>query len=208
MALASTCVAPCSVLPSLGVEVAGRSHRSRPGHSSAVAEARSGRPRGRAPTGSGHSSPRDAGGSQFTPSRPERRPGFQRLCRALQEQRQRLQGRPRPAPTPSASKMLQVFPERKPNPLRDANLCSRLVFWWINPLFKIGYKRRLEEDDMYSVLPGDRSQYLGQELQRYWDQEVLRANEDTREPSLMKAIIKCYWKSYMPFAIFTLFELL
>ena len=100
-----------------------------PGHSSAVAEARSGRPGGRAPTGSWHSTPRDAGGSQFTPSRRERRPGLQRLCRALQEQRQRLQGRPRPAPTPSASKMLQVFPERKPNPLQDANLCSRLVFW-------------------------------------------------------------------------------
>ena len=100
-----------------------------PGHSSAVAEACSGRPRGRAPTGSWHSTPRDAGGSQFTPSRRERRPGLQRLCRALQEQRQRLQGRPRPAPTPLASKMLQVFPERKPNPLQDANFCSRLFFW-------------------------------------------------------------------------------
>ena len=96
---------------------------------SAVAEERSRRPGGRAPTGSWHSTPRDAGGSQFTSSRPERQPGLQRLCRALQEQWQRLQGRPRPAPTPSASKMLQVFPERKPNPLQDANLCSRLVFW-------------------------------------------------------------------------------
>ena len=36
---------------------------------------------------------------------------------------------------------------------------------WINPLFKIGHKRRLEEDDMYSVLPEDRSQHLGEELQ-------------------------------------------
>ncbi|KAM9674923.1 ATP-binding cassette sub-family C member 4-like [Dama dama] len=104
--------------------------------------------------------------------------------------------------------MLPVFPEGKPNPLQHGNLCSRLVFWWINPLFKIGHKRRLEEDDMYSVLPEDRSQRLGEELQGYWDQEVLRANEDTRQPSLMKAIIKCYWKSYLPFAIFTLFEAL
>uniref|UniRef100_A0A8B9YA27 Multidrug resistance-associated protein 4 n=1 Tax=Bos mutus grunniens TaxID=30521 RepID=A0A8B9YA27_BOSMU len=104
--------------------------------------------------------------------------------------------------------MLQVFPERKPNPLQDANLCSRLVFWWINPLFKIGHKRRLEEDDMYSVLPEDRSQHLGEELQGYWDQEVKRAEKDAREPSLMKAIIKCYWKSYLPFAIFKLFETL
>lgn len=48
MALPSTCVAPCSVLPSLGV--GGRPHGSRPGHSSAVAEARSGRPGARAGT--------------------------------------------------------------------------------------------------------------------------------------------------------------
>jgi hypothetical protein len=36
---------------------------------------------------------------------------------------------------------------------------------WLNPLFKIGHKRRLEEDDMYSVLPQDRSKHLGEELQ-------------------------------------------
>ena len=36
---------------------------------------------------------------------------------------------------------------------------------WLNPLFKIGHKRRLEEDDMYSVLLEDRSQHLGEELQ-------------------------------------------
>ncbi|XP_060989327.1 ATP-binding cassette sub-family C member 4-like [Dama dama] len=39
------------------------------------------------------------------------------------------------------------------------------AIWWLNPLFKIGHKRRLEEDDMYSVLPEDRSQHLGEELQ-------------------------------------------
>ncbi|KAG5204280.1 hypothetical protein JEQ12_002256 [Ovis aries] len=53
----------------------------------------------------------------------------------------------------------------KPNPLQDANFCSCLFFCWLNPLFKIGYKQRLEEDDMYSVLLEDRSQHLGEELQ-------------------------------------------
>ncbi|XP_064349098.1 ATP-binding cassette sub-family C member 4 isoform X1 [Camelus dromedarius] len=77
---------------------------------------------------------------------------------------------------------------------------------WLNPLFKIGHKRRLEEDDMYSVLPEDRSKHLGEELQGYWDQEVLRAEKDAREPSLTKAIIKCYWKSYLVLGIFTLIE--
>ncbi|XP_019827194.2 ATP-binding cassette sub-family C member 4 isoform X2 [Bos indicus] len=102
--------------------------------------------------------------------------------------------------------MQPVYPEVKPNPLRNANLCSRIFFWWLNPLFKIGHKRRLEEDDMYSVLPEDRSQHLGEELQGYWDQEVLRAEKDAREPSLTKAIIKCYWKSYVVLGIFTLIE--
>ncbi|XP_019299622.2 ATP-binding cassette sub-family C member 4 isoform X3 [Panthera pardus] len=102
--------------------------------------------------------------------------------------------------------MLPVYPDMKPNPLQDANLCSRVFFWWLNPLFKIGHKRRLEEDDMYSVLPEDRSKHLGEELQGYWDKEVLRAEKDAREPSLTKAIIKCYWKSYLVLGIFTLME--
>ncbi|KAM9609977.1 ATP-binding cassette sub-family C member 4 isoform 2-T2 [Trichechus inunguis] len=102
--------------------------------------------------------------------------------------------------------MLPVYQAVKPNPLQDANLCSRVFFWWLNPLFKIGHKRRLEEDDMYSVLPEDRSEHLGEELQGYWDKEVLRAEKDAQKPSLIKAIIKCYWKSYLVLGIFTLIE--
>ncbi|KAB0343819.1 hypothetical protein FD754_020745 [Muntiacus muntjak] len=77
---------------------------------------------------------------------------------------------------------------------------------WLNPLFKIGHERRLKENDMYSVLPEDRSQHLGEELQGYWDQELLRAKKDAQEPSLMKAVINCYWKSYVVWGIFTFLE--
>ena len=41
---------------------------------------------------------------------------------------------------------------------------------------------------------------------RYWDQEVKRAQKDTQEPSLMKAIVKCYWKSYLIWGMFTFLE--
>ncbi|XP_012660474.1 multidrug resistance-associated protein 4 [Otolemur garnettii] len=102
--------------------------------------------------------------------------------------------------------MQPVYAEAKPNPLQDANLCSRVFFWWLNPLFKIGHKRRLEEDDMYSVLPEDRSKHLGEELQGFWDKEVLRAEDNAQKPSLTKAIIKCYWKSYLALGIFALIE--
>ena len=41
---------------------------------------------------------------------------------------------------------------------------------------------------------------------RYWDQEVLKAEKDAREPSLTKAIIKCYWKSYVVWGMFAFLE--
>ncbi|XP_043747935.1 ATP-binding cassette subfamily C member 4-like [Cervus elaphus] len=102
--------------------------------------------------------------------------------------------------------MQPVSPEGKPNPLQDANVCSRLFSWWLNTLFKIGYKWKLKQDGMYSVLPEDRSQHLGEELQGYWDQEVLRAKKAAREPSLMKAIVKCCWKFYFILGLLTFLE--
>uniref|UniRef100_A0A8C8IXT5 Cystic fibrosis transmembrane conductance regulator n=1 Tax=Oncorhynchus tshawytscha TaxID=74940 RepID=A0A8C8IXT5_ONCTS len=85
---------------------------------------------------------------------------------------------------------------------------SSLPFFvsWLNPLFRIGYKRRLEEDDMYNVLPEDGSERLGEELQRHWDHEVQKAAKELRPPKLTKVLIKCYWKPYAVLGIFTLIE--
>ena len=41
---------------------------------------------------------------------------------------------------------------------------------------------------------------------RHWDQEVKRAEKDARKPSLMKAIVKCYWKSYLIWGMFAFLE--
>ncbi|CAJ1079463.1 multidrug resistance-associated protein 4 [Xyrichtys novacula] len=86
--------------------------------------------------------------------------------------------------------------EGKDNPSASANLLSKIFFCWLNPLFKLGYERRLEEDDMYKVLPEDSSERLGEELQDYWNREVQQAAKDLRPPSLTKALVKCYWRSY------------
>uniref|UniRef100_A0A4W3I4P9 Multidrug resistance-associated protein 4 n=1 Tax=Callorhinchus milii TaxID=7868 RepID=A0A4W3I4P9_CALMI len=84
-----------------------------------------------------------------------------------------------------------------------------LIFFvcsWLNPLFQIGYRRRLEEEDMYKVLPEDGSEMLGEELQRHWDQEVQVAEKEARNPHLGKAILKCFWKSYIVLGAFTFVE--
>uniref|UniRef100_A0A8C7WG56 Multidrug resistance-associated protein 4 n=1 Tax=Oncorhynchus mykiss TaxID=8022 RepID=A0A8C7WG56_ONCMY len=68
--------------------------------------------------------------------------------------------------------------EAKDNPSATANLLSKIFFCWLNPLFRIGYNRRLEEHDMYKVLPEDGSERLGEDLQ------------------LTRVLIACYWRSY------------
>ena len=58
---------------------------------------------------------------------------------------------------------------------------------WLNPLFKIGHKRKLEPDDMYSVLPEDRSQSLGEELQG-WAQTSGRREEESEFPHVAESL--------------------
>ncbi|XP_019910634.2 multidrug resistance-associated protein 4-like isoform X2 [Esox lucius] len=94
----------------------------------------------------------------------------------------------------------------KDNPSSTANPLSKIFFCWLNPLFRIGCKRRLEEHDMYKVLPEDGSERLGEDLQWYWDQEVQRAAKDLCTPKLTKALIACFWRSYSLIGVYTLIE--
>ncbi|XP_054637104.1 multidrug resistance-associated protein 4 isoform X2 [Dunckerocampus dactyliophorus] len=59
---------------------------------------------------------------------------------------------------------------------------------------------------MYPVLVEDSSERLGQQLQRYWDDEVQVATKELRTPQLAKVIIRCYWRPYAVLGIFTLIE--
>uniref|UniRef100_A0A3B4WE83 Multidrug resistance-associated protein 4-like n=1 Tax=Seriola lalandi dorsalis TaxID=1841481 RepID=A0A3B4WE83_SERLL len=88
------------------------------------------------------------------------------------------------------------------NPLATAGFCSR-VFFWLTPLLHLGHKRRLEESDMYGVVPEDRSQTLGEALQRLWDHEVKKATKELRKPNLTSVLIRCYGRSYAAAGLFT-----
>ncbi|XP_078077780.1 ATP-binding cassette sub-family C member 4 isoform X2 [Mustelus asterias] len=102
--------------------------------------------------------------------------------------------------------MEPVHRKDKLNPLATAGMFSSVFFCWLNPLFRIGNKRRLEENDLYKVLPEDGSERLGEELQRHWDKEVQKAKNQARIPHLTKAILKCFWKPYAILGAFTFLE--
>ncbi|XP_061760631.1 ATP-binding cassette sub-family C member 4-like [Nerophis ophidion] len=98
-----------------------------------------------------------------------------------------------------------MFPQKKvqhSNPLQNAGIFSQLFMCWLSPLLHLGHKRRLEESDLYHILPQHESELLGQNLQRFWDVEVKKATKELRKPKLTKVLLKCYGKSYAVAGLF------
>lgn len=54
-----------------------------------------------------------------------------------------------------------------PNPRDTANIFSILFFYWTIPIFKKGYQKLLEIEDVFCPLEVDKSKALGERLQRY-----------------------------------------
>ncbi|KAI8514342.1 Multidrug resistance-associated protein 4 [Branchiostoma belcheri] len=98
------------------------------------------------------------------------------------------------------------FRKPKPNPLATAGLVSKIFFWWLNPMFTTGYKRTLQEDDMYNVLFEDSSQKQTECLQREWQKELDKEKESlSRPPSLRRALFRVFGAKYLLFGLSLLF---
>ncbi|KAG0048480.1 hypothetical protein BGZ83_006567 [Gryganskiella cystojenkinii] len=87
--------------------------------------------------------------------------------------------------------------EKKINPEIAASFYSRLAFSWMNSLFNLGYRRQLQEDDIWQVAPEHETKLLGERLSVCWDDEKRKARIKGRKPSLVRAIARfalpTYW---------------
>lgn len=57
-----------------------------------------------------------------------------------------------------------------------ACLLTRLCFSWLNPLVWLGWKRKIQIEDIPKVLDGDSSKLLGDKLQSAWNIEKKKRN--------------------------------
>ncbi|XP_071095145.1 multidrug resistance-associated protein 1-like [Haliotis cracherodii] len=73
--------------------------------------------------------------------------------------------------TPKLRQGYEVIGNR-PCPEVTASFPSRLVYWWIAKLVFIGYKRGIEEDDLWDLNPRDQSRTLVPPFEKAWTQEV------------------------------------
>ncbi|KAM9820901.1 ATP-binding cassette sub-family C member 4-like [Neosynchiropus ocellatus] len=88
------------------------------------------------------------------------------------------------------------------NPLLGAGCLSRLFLCWLSPLMHLGRKKRLEQSDMYPLLPADGSWNLGSVLQRLWEKEVKSAAKEERKPKLTRVLVRCFGREYALAGVF------
>jgi len=84
------------------------------------------------------------------------------------------------------------------SPEVNASILSLWTMWWINSLFRTGYKRQIQEDDLYQLLDQRKAHVLGGLLLGHWEEEKARAKDKNRIPSLLRALVKTFWRHYLP----------
>lgn len=82
------------------------------------------------------------------------------------------------------------------SPVEDANFLSKFFFWWMSPLLRKGFRKKLELSDVYKAPSFDLADNLSERLEREWDREVASAK---KKPRLLRALARCF---FGPFAFF------
>ncbi|KAL7034207.1 hypothetical protein ACKWTF_007899 [Chironomus riparius] len=86
------------------------------------------------------------------------------------------------------------------NPREKASFLSIITFFWTIDLFKKGYKKDLEVEDLYKPLKCDESEKLGDRLEKNWNRQINKSN--SKRPSLIKAITKTFWREYLVLGVY------
>ncbi|KAM4717797.1 multidrug resistance-associated protein 1 [Anableps anableps] len=76
----------------------------------------------------------------------------------------------------------QAVKDSNPCPEPGASFLSKITFWWITRMMMVGYRRPLEEKDLWSLNPDDRSHAVVPQLVQRWNfecQKVKRTEQQT-----------------------------
>ncbi|CAG8634509.1 7620_t:CDS:2, partial [Scutellospora calospora] len=74
--------------------------------------------------------------------------------------------------------------DSKNSPEESANIFSRLTFYWMTPLMKLGHKKYLTLVDLWNLNSEDNSKKISADFESAWKKELSKKN-----PSLFKALV-------------------
>ncbi|KAK9869558.1 hypothetical protein WA026_003311 [Henosepilachna vigintioctopunctata] len=84
-----------------------------------------------------------------------------------------------------------------PNPREGASPLSILFFKFTLPMFKKGYSKALDVDDLYNPLSVDRSRYLGDRLETKWFSHLKKCDGTKKKPSFLRVLSATFWPEYL-----------
>ncbi|KAK5646968.1 hypothetical protein RI129_005432 [Pyrocoelia pectoralis] len=91
--------------------------------------------------------------------------------------------------------------KRSKNPGENVNPFSAATFLYTIPTFIKGYKKPLEENDLYATLTEHQSEILANKVEILWNNELEKANQEKRKPSLTKVFLSAFGFEYMVFGL-------
>ncbi|XP_070582140.1 ATP-binding cassette sub-family C member 4-like [Ptychodera flava] len=94
----------------------------------------------------------------------------------------------------------------KENPYKSANPFSKLFLCWLNAFFRYGSKNEIKKDDLYGVTSWDSSERVSARLEEEWSKELEKQQHEKKEPSLTRAVVRCFGSRFMLWAGLLLLE--
>ncbi|KYM76972.1 hypothetical protein ALC53_12582 [Atta colombica] len=70
------------------------------------------------------------------------------------------------------------------------------TYRWTRKIFRAGYKKDLEETDLYATLTQDRTNNLGEIIDKAWEREVesCAKKKNDSKPQLLRVLLRCFGK--------------
>eukprot|EP01124_Arcella_intermedia_P029518 TRINITY_DN625_c0_g1_i1.p1 TRINITY_DN625_c0_g1~~TRINITY_DN625_c0_g1_i1.p1 ORF type:complete len:1466 (+),score=369.04 TRINITY_DN625_c0_g1_i1:648-4400(+) len=95
--------------------------------------------------------------------------------------------------------VVDELPSEMKSPYDTASFPSKVVFWWMNPLLKLGDKRPLIDQDVPPIPKDDKVQNLAEKLEFEMDLDSLNPQK-----SLFKCVMRCWKREFIASALFKL----
>lgn len=73
------------------------------------------------------------------------------------------------------------------NPVIHANFISRMTFWWLRKIFYRGYRRPVNEEDVFACLKEHESEVIHEQFKVLWTEEKVK-----KKPSMLKVFFKAF----------------
>jgi len=91
-------------------------------------------------------------------------------------------------------KIIPVPDEPQENPYATVSFFSKITYAWETPIFKVGFNRPLQKNDLYLLAPKFREENNENRFYHYWDDEK---NTQTGTGKLIKCLWKVFGKDYI-----------